>query len=192
MRRLLILLVLLASPARADWTEIREADQKRLTNLSAMLGGALRHAMAEGDSADLAVLTEVLRGRPIPEDLAGDWRCRTLKIGGLLALTVYGNFECRITQTGPNEWYLEKTTGSQRTRGVIRADDGFMAYLGVGYVGGAPAVDYADLPATQIPVEPNQTIPVIGVVEQTSANSARILMPAPLLESRFDILYLTR
>jgi hypothetical protein len=133
---LLILLVLLASPARADWTEIREADQKRLTNLSAMLGGALRHAMAEGDSADLAVLTEVLRGRPIPEDLAGDWRCRTLKIGGLLALTVYGNFECRITQTGPNEWYLEKTTGSQRTRGVIRADDGFMAYLGVGYVGG--------------------------------------------------------
>ena len=34
--------------------------------------------------------------------------------------------------------------------------------------------------------------PQVGIVEQTSLNTARIMFPAPVNESLFDLLYLTR
>jgi hypothetical protein len=47
-------------------------------------------------------------------------------------------------------------------------------------------------PDDQTPQEPGQTHAQVGIFEQAGPNQARLLLPAPLLESDFDILWLTR
>ena len=54
-------------------------------------------------------------------------------------------------------------------------------------------MDYAGLPPDdQSPVEPGQTHAQVGHFEQVSPDHARLMLPDPILESRFDILWLTR
>lgn len=182
---------LLTAPALAE--AHRLPDIARLEAFDATLGRALKGALAEGTKADIGVLSAALAGRPVPLAPAGDWACRTMKLGGLLALTVYGNFRCRITAQPDGTWRLEKLTGSQRLVGRLTPQEGGALYVGVGFVDGGPAVNYADLPPRdQTPVEPGQTIAQVGVFEQMGPDRARLLLPKPLLESEFDILYLTR
>jgi hypothetical protein len=172
---------------------VRPADLPRLESADAALGRALAGALAEGAPADVAVLAEAMRGAPGPLDPAGDWSCRVLKLGGLLPLTVYAPFRCRIAAEGEGLWRLDKITGSQRLSGTIAAADGPALYTGVGFVEGGPATDYAGLPADdQEPVEPGQTHAQVGFFEQPSPRSARLMLPSPILESHFDILWLTR
>jgi hypothetical protein len=194
MRRFIALALaapLLALPALAEAPRL--PDIARLEALDATLGRALKGAFAEGPREGLAVLTAALAGAPGPLDPGGDWQCRTLKLGGFLPLVAYGNFACRITPDGAGGWVLEKTTGSQRQMGTLTPQEGGALYTGVGYVSGGPAVRYDALPPDdQTPVEPGQTIAQVGLFEQMSPNRARLLLPLPLLESDFDILYLTR
>jgi hypothetical protein len=174
-------------------TPIRAPDGDRLAALDANFGASLRYALAEGAAEDVRLLAAVLEGVPGIVAPEGEWACRTLKLGGGPPLTVYGNFRCRITYSGPARWRLVKETGSQRMEGEIIPEEPFVLYLGVGYVQGGPATDYAGLPPLdQTPVEPGQTVAQVGVFEQMGPNRARLLLPAPLLESDFDILYLTR
>ncbi|NAZ35960.1 DUF4893 domain-containing protein [Rubellimicrobium sp. CFH 75288] len=174
---------------------LRPADTERWEAFDAHLGRALRQALAAGDPADIAVLTDALAGTPDLIRPEGEWSCRTIKMGGLVPLTVYGAFRCRVTADGPDRWRIEKLTGSQRLVGHLLAGDGGLsaAYLGVGFVAGGPAMPYAKLPpADQTPQEPGQTIAQVGLWEQPSPDRARLLMPAPLLESEFDLLVLSR
>ena len=190
--RLAVLLLSLALPAAAQ--EVRPADQERLGYFDEHLGRALRAALAGGAPEDVAVLTQALAGLPRGDlDPSGDWRCRTLKLGGLTPLTAYADFDCRITPKGPGAWRLEKLTGSQRVAGTITATQGGTYFTGVGHVGDAPAAGYAALdPFDQTPLEPNQTHAVVGLFEQPAPDRARLMEPAPILESAFDVLYLTR
>lgn len=179
----------LGTPAVAD--DIRPVDQPRLEAFDAHFGAAVYQALTEGSPSDQAVMLEALSGAAGTLDPVGEWNCRTIKMGGgLLPLVSYRNFRCRITD-GPGPLYtLVKLTGSQRVKGKIWPGG---LFLGVGHVGEAPATDYAGLPPDdQTPVEPNQTTADVGRFEQMSPNRARLMLPAPLLESRFDILYLTR
>ena len=187
----LALLALLAAPASA---EVRDADQPRLQAFDAIFGRAIREALEGGAREDVSVLTEALSGEPMAGTVGvGDWKCRTIKMGGLVPLVSYQDFDCVITRDEAAQTYtLEKLTGSQRTIGTLtpRAQD--MLYTGVGYVGATPAATYGDLPDEQATLEPGQTHPQVGYFEQMSETRARLMLPAPLLESHFDILYLTR
>ncbi|MBJ3762695.1 DUF4893 domain-containing protein [Maribius pontilimi] len=184
-------LLLGALPALAA-PPLRDADLDRLARFETAAGDALLQALSTGADADVAILTRALSGAPVPPTPSGDWNCRTLKLGGAVGLVVYTDFDCRIRGIGPTEWTFEKLTGSQQTEGTIAFQEGRAVYRGVGYTGDAPAMDYAALPAGQEPLEPNQTIPQVAVFEQTSDTTARLMFPYPLLESDFDILYLTR
>ena len=192
MIRLALLLAALALPLEAQ--TVRPADRERLENFDALFGRALRDALEGGDNmADREVLIEALASPPVPLDPAGDWQCRTVKMGGILPLTVYGFFRCRITAEGPGVWRLEKLTGSQFTAGLIYDLGDEALYLGTGYVSGGPAMAYADLPPDdQTPVEPGQTTADVGFFEQTGPWTARLLLPDPVLESDFDLLILER
>ena len=171
---------------------IRPPDEARLDGFEAALGASLRNALAEGAAEDVRTLASVLAGMPGDFDPEGAWSCRTIKLGGAPALTVYGAFRCRI-EVADGGWRLVKETGSQRLEGRILRDDDQWLYLGVGFVDGGPATDYAGLPAKdQTPVEPGQTVAQVGIFEQMSATRARLLLPSPILESGFDILYFTR
>ena len=192
MRRLLILLCA-ALPAVTAAQDIRPADEARMFGWEALMGRALKGALGGGAPQDVAVLTEALSGLPDAIAPEGDWNCRTIKMGGGLPLVVYGNFRCRITEAGPGRWRLQKLTGSQFTQGEIVFVEGDAFYFGTGYVSGGPATDYAGLPPDdQTPVDPGQTVAEPGYFEQMGPDRARLLLPDPILESDFDILYLTR
>ncbi len=188
----LLVALALANPALADPTP-RPADLARLQSEEAAFGRAVKQALMAGLATDIPVLLEVMRGAP--RDLApdGDWNCRMLKLGNTSPLIVYPDFRCRITGTAPDTWRIEKLTGSQRLQGEITLTEGRGLYLGVGYVGPAPSGNYASLPPDdQTPVYPGQTNAQVGCLEQMGPDRARLMLPAPLLESDFDILYLTR
>ena len=64
-----------------------------------------------------------------PNDVAGKFQCRTIKLGGTLPLTVYGWFDCEIF---PEEAALviRKSSGSQRFLGFLRPGGDGLAYKG--------------------------------------------------------------
>lgn len=177
----------------ADGTPIKPDDARRLAEYDTAAGEALLDAFSDGDSADLSILTEALRGEALPPDqaralMAGDWSCRMIKMGRLLPITVYQPFRCRIGDDGG----FEKLTGSQRTKGQIHSDGNRLIYLGTGFIAGDTPPPYADLPPFPGPDAGPQRVPEVGVIEMVDSNKGRAMFPDPYLESRFNILVLSR
>ncbi|WP_299412188.1 DUF4893 domain-containing protein [uncultured Sulfitobacter sp.] len=181
---------LLAGVAAAQ--DIRVQEQSRLDRFERLAGTALLEAFAQGSAGDVAALTTALSGTPqvaFDPSLQGEWRCRTMKLGGTPALVVYSNFKCRMTLDNTGVTF-EKLSGSQRTSGRIEMRDGRAVYLGVGYVASETPRAYSDLAAD---FEGTGTItPDVAVFERVSDTRARLMFPAPVNESDFDILELTR
>ncbi|MCG6901053.1 MAG: DUF4893 domain-containing protein [Rhodobacter sp.] len=191
--RIAALALCLASPLGAE-TLLRPGDAARLDRTDTHLGAALREAFAIGAPDDIAALARAMAGTPVAPDrlrLGGDWQCNTIKAGKIAALVVYRPFRCRITRDGDG-WWFAKLSGSQLTRGRIELRDGLPVYTGVGYVSGDDPPGYDALPDVLNATDSPQRTAVVGILEQTGDNAARILLPAPMLESRFDILVLRR
>ena len=187
----LLAALMLAAPLAAQDT-LRDGDAARLAGFEASAGRAVLRALADGAPDDVAALTRALSGTPgiaFDETLAGDWTCRTIKLGGAAALIVYSPFRCRIT-AGDTGFDLVKLTGSQLTRGTIGLRDGRAIYTGVGYVSEADPPAYADLPADFR--SDGRVQAQVAVFERVSPTRARLMFPAPAVESDFDILELTR
>ena len=184
-----LFLVIGAAAAVADGvldTKISVADKKRLADFDVSMAEALAEARAGGAAADKAVLEDVLAGKPLPLgegfDATGNWRCRTLKAGGTLPLTVYPWFKCRISDDGAG-WMLEKLNGSQRTRGFFYTVSGDrLAYLGAGYVAGENPRRYGD----------DAMQDQVAYAERRAPSRIILMFPAPHYESKLDILVLER
>lgn len=189
LRRLLLLLLVCTAPAAAHADgEVHKLmtanDRQRLDEYGETRKAALEQARS-ALPADVAILDGLL-AKPLLSfsgfDMTGDWRCRTIKVGGITDLTVYGWFKCRVTDDGAG-WQLEKLTGSQRTKGRFFDDqDKRLIYLGVGYVNDDPAPAYGAGP------ESDQ----VGYAFRTGPKDWRIEFPAPHYESKLDILELAR
>lgn len=187
----LALCAALSSPALAQ-DRLRPDDAARLDGYSGALGQSLIEALAGGSAPDVSALTKALSGRPdiaFDETLAGNWKCRTIKMGGIAPLVVYTPFDC-VFEIAAGGFTFEKLSGSQRTKGSIQLRNGRAIYVGVGYVAGQNPPAYADLPADFTSDGTIQT--QIAVFERISPTRARLLFPAPAVESNFDILELTR
>lgn len=172
---------------------VRPEDRQRLENFDAAAGEALLQALAGGEDPDRRILIDALGGKPRSAEeavpvLAGEWACRTIKVGGLLPVTAYDPFRCRISGNGE----FEKLSGSQRSKGRIYRDGERLVYLGTGFIAGDTPPDYAELPEETDPQALPQILPEVGLVEAVSENRIRILFPYPHLESRFNILLLER
>ncbi len=184
------ILMLFAGSAQAQ--EIRPQEQARLDRFERLAGAALLEALAGGSDADIAALGTALSGVPqvaFDPTMQGEWDCRTMKLGRGVPLVVYTNFKCRMSldNTGVS---FEKLSGSQRTIGRIEMRDGRAVYLGVGYVANETPQNYADLPPD---FEGSGTVtPDVAVFERVSDVRARLMFPAPVNESDFDVLELTR
>ncbi|HEY4191146.1 MAG TPA: DUF4893 domain-containing protein, partial [Mesorhizobium sp.] len=166
-------IALFAGSALADGVVqklITPADKARLDHYVETRKTALDEAKA-GSPADVKALNALLARRLVSfsdKDLTGNWQCRTIKLGGDLgALVIYGWFECKVTDDGSG-WLLEKTSGSQRTKGRFY-DDGEKRsiYLGSFYVSGDPVKPYASGPGTD----------QVGYAFRTDANEFRIEFP---------------
>ncbi len=179
--------VLFAGNAHADGVVqklITPADKARLARYDETRKAALAEAKA-GQPSEVKDLDAVL-ARPLvafsDKDLTGNWQCRTIKAGGLGPLVIYGWFKCRVTDDGSG-WMLEKTSGSQRTKGRFY-DDGEKRsiYLGSGFVAGEKTQRYGAGPKTD----------QVGYAFRTGPNAWRIEFPAPYYESKLDIIEFKR
>ena len=84
-----------ALPAIAQ-EALRPQEQLRLDRFETVAGNALLQAFQSGSAEDRAALGLALSGTPqvaFDEGLAGDWSCRTIKLGGMPALVVYSPFK---------------------------------------------------------------------------------------------------
>ncbi|OVZ58777.1 hypothetical protein CDO44_13825 [Pigmentiphaga sp. NML080357] len=164
-------------------TGLAEADQRRLQQYDTVREAAVAEARAKGSAADIAQLDQALAGNAArPERIAGEWRCRTFKLGGLRPLTVYGWFRCRITED-VGGLRLRKLTGSQRTAGTFYdVPEARLGYAGATALAGEAPRRYGD----------DASRNDVGYLYQTGPNHLRLEIPSPARESRFDILELVR
>ena len=176
-----------------DWRAVAApADASLLGRLDQAWSLARAEAEARGfadEVESLGVLVDPNAGQagrlqPPP----GDYRCRTVKLGAReargLAYVAYPAFRCRVELTPGGDLILEKTTGSQRTRGLLYPDtDRRLVYVGAQAWG-----DETGFPAYGAQAERDQ----LGVFERIGPQRWRLVIPFPKQESKLDILELTR
>jgi len=187
-------LALLTTPAFAGWQDAASAfDANRLAKLSESKAKGLAEAEHGASASDLAIIHGVLDAAPTQasdRELEGNWRCRTIKLGGMTPDVIYGWFRCKISDDG-GALRFRKVSGSQRANGTLYSDQsGALVYLGASNVANEPEHHYsgggnsAGAPAT-----PDDQI---GLLISTGQNSARLELPYPVQESTFDIIELRR
>ncbi|RWA73550.1 DUF4893 domain-containing protein [Mesorhizobium sp.] len=180
-------LIGVALPAHADGEVqklITAAGKARLDKYGGTRKAALEEAKA-GDPAEVREL-DALLAKPLvafsDKDLTGNWKCRTIKAGGISPLVIYGWFKCKVSDDGSG-WRLQKISGSQRTTGRFFDDGEKRAiYLGSFSVNDDKAKPYGSGP------ESDQ----IGYAFRNSATEWRIEFPAPYYESKLDVMELKR
>ena len=161
------------------------ADQQRLASFDATRVAAVAEAEAGGDAADVKELRQILAGEPQPilgVDIRGSYRCRTIKLGGPLPLTIYGWFACRIDEDDQG-YRIVKTTGSQRFSGHFIDDSRTrLIYFGAGH--------YADEKPKAYPSGPDSD--QVGYLLKVGPGRYRLELPLPRYESKFDIIELVK
>ena len=185
---LVLFFLTLVGTANADGElpkRLTPADQARLQQFETVRAEALAQARQGGSAADVAELEAALAGDASPlqgVDIAGDWHCRTLKLGKSMPLVVYGWFRCRIDDDGAG-WRLRKLDGSQRTTGrFYDLGNDRMAYLGTSSVGGQrPGVYGSDPERDQV-----------AIAMVPGQNRLRLEFPLPHFDSMFDVMELRR
>ena len=174
------------------WKSVASADdQDRISRLDNAWKQALREANhefgAELDSLGMLAVQEAALATPPLQPGPGKYRCRTIKVGAMggdgLKYVAYPWFTCTVEQTPGGDLILTKTTGSQRTRGLIYPDSdnpGRLIYVGAQAWGDTETA----FPAYGEKPERDQ----VGVIERIGNGRWRMVVPWPKQESKLDIL----
>lgn len=178
----------------ANWREVvSAADASNLGRLDQ----AWRLGRAEAEDKGFASEVESLG--PLVDPMAGQsgrlqpapgtYRCRTIKLGskseGGLAYLAYPFFRCTVELSPGGDLILTKTTGSQRTRGLLYPDtDNRLVFVGAQAWG----LDETGYPAYGQQPERDQ----VGVFERIGPERWRLVIPWPRVESKLEILELVR
>ncbi|MFP5296919.1 MAG: DUF4893 domain-containing protein [Alphaproteobacteria bacterium] len=178
----------------SDWREVVSTeDASRLGRLDQ----AWRLARAEAEDKGFAAQVEALG--PLVDPNAGldgglqpgpgDYRCRTIKLGssgpGGLAFVEYPRFRCTVELTPGGDLVRTKTTGSQRTRGLLYPDtDRRLVFVGAQAWG----MDETGWPTYGQTPERDQ----VGVFERIGPARWRLVLPWPRVDSKLEILELVR
>ncbi len=165
-----------------------DADKERIRGWYKSWQTALADARAKGFGADIdreGVLLQPMAALPNPHLPAGDYRCRTIKVGtqgrGGLSYIAYGWFRCRVApEQGLSS--LTKISGSQRPVGLIFPDNlKRQVFLGTLELGDEKmAVSYGN----------DRMRDMAGLVERIGDNRWRLVLPAPAYESLLDVIEL--
>jgi len=178
-----------ATPAAGSWrATATDPDKERIRGWYASWEAALADARAKGHGADIdreGVLLQPMAALPNAHLPAGDYRCRTIKVGakgrGGLSYIAYDWFRCRVApEQGLSS--LTKLTGSQRPVGLIFPDNlKRQIFLGTLELGDEKmAVNYGS----------DRMRDMAGLVERIGDNRWRLVLPAPAYESLVDVIEL--
>jgi hypothetical protein len=133
-------------------------------------------ALAAADNVDRGktdIIRKLLEAPPRPLDvrsLPGNWRCRSLQIGGsLFSVSVNSYFSCRIRAAG-GRLTLEKLTGSIRRSGpLVAIDNQRLLYYGPYFAQGDK----------QKPYGLGSPYDEVGIVWRISPTRLRLELPEP-------------
>jgi hypothetical protein len=167
--------------AAKDLTLLDGFDGTRARALA--IADATKKAESQKDRDDLAAVLSGSAMPITPKDLAGEWRCRTLKLENL-GLFIYDFFKCRISARG-DSLVFQKTTGSQRTQGKLyRLTETRYLYVGASTVNDDPPIAYGTKP------EDND----VAYLVRVGANRLRLEFPREVDPSNaaFDIMELRK
>lgn len=162
-----------------DGVDLAAADRDRMAGFEASRVEGLGAALLSDSQSERHALSALFAtaGAPLDTIPDGKYRCRTMKLGGILPLTAYDFFGCRITEDGTR---IEKTSGSQRFSGDLVPTAQAMFYRGALSYNDDPALAYGEDP------ERNQ----VGCLYQAGNGSYRLELPSPLFESVHDVIEL--
>ncbi|KAK0351496.1 hypothetical protein LTR94_024744 [Friedmanniomyces endolithicus] len=180
---------------QADWRSVARAED---ASALGRLDQAWRLARAEAEDAGFASQVEKLgplvdpnaaqAGRVQPSP--GEYRCRTIKLGNRnegpgLAYVDYPWFSCSVALTPGGDLVLTKTTGSQRTQGLLYPEgDRRLVYVGAQAWGD----DEKSFPRYGDKAERDQ----VGVLERIGQNRWRLAIPWPKQEAKLELLEIIR
>jgi hypothetical protein len=177
--------------AHAGWQDDASPyDVKRFSMLEESKSRGLSEAQSGSDAALIHAVIDPAAVSLSEGALTGDWRCRTIKLGGMTADVVYSWFKCRVSERdGALEF--EKVSGSQKLNGRLYANDsGGYVLLGALSAKGEPSHHYSgNAQAAGAQATPDD---VIGLLEATGRTTARIEFPYPVQESVFDVIEMKR
>lgn len=197
-RRALLELVaaaaIVATPAFAAWQDRASPyDVERLAHLSEARAAGMQEAAQGASPSDLAAARGVLNRNTRPaaiSALAGNWRCRTIKLGGMAPSVVYSWFNCRIGAHDGHA-YFEKLSGTQHFGGALYQHEsgGYVFLGGMNWSKDTPA-SYS---SARRPIGADTTpSDAVGLLSSIGPNVARIEFPYPAQESTFDVIELRR
>ena len=176
-------------PRAEDWrSSATEDDRRRLRNWRDAWIEALAQARAAGHQAEIAAEGALLEpdaalAGPLPP--AGDYDCRTIKVGtasDLLAYVAYPAFRCRIEVRGGRTAFT-KLTGSQRPIGRLFADsERRMVFLGTMQLGDERS-------AYRYGIDRERDL--VGMLERVGDDRWRLVFPYPHFESLVDVIEIT-
>ncbi|ABF52657.1 DUF4893 domain-containing protein [Sphingopyxis alaskensis] len=178
-----------AAEAGGTWrATATDADKQRIRDWYGSWQAALADARAKGHGAEIddeGALLQPMAALPNAHLPAGDYRCRTIKIGAKgrdgLGFIAYGWFRCRVTaEQGLSS--LTKLTGSQRPVGLIFPDNlRRQIFLGTLELGDEKmAINYGS----------DRMRDMAGLIERIGDNRWRLVLPAPAYESLLDVIEL--
>ena len=179
------------SVAHAGWQDQASAgDVKRLAALEESKARGLSEAQS---GPDAALIRAVLDAAPVSASenvLAGNWRCRTIRLGGMTPDVVYSWFKCRVSERDGG-LFFEKVNGTQRLSGMLYPhESGGYVLLGALSAKGEPVHRYSGNGASAgAQATPDD---VIGLLSSTGPSSARLELPYPMQESVFDVIEMKR
>ena len=180
-----------AAPAEAAGTwraTATDQDKARIRGWYSSWTAALADARAKGYGADVereGVLLQPTAALPNPHLPAGEYRCRTIKLGtqgrGAIGFIAYDWFRCRVSDEQELA-SLTKLTGSQRPVGLIFPDNlKRQIFLGTLVLGDeAIPVNYGS----------DRMRDMAGLIERIADNRWRLVLPAPAYESLLDVIEL--
>jgi hypothetical protein len=178
------------SAAGAGWRSVAtEDDRGRLRTWRNAWTEALRQVRAGEHGAAIVregALFEPDTALPAPAPPAGDYDCRTIKLGtpqgDPLDYVAYPAFRCRVRMEG-GRLHFTKIDGSQRPVGEFLPDNGRrMVFLGTLMLGDETrALRYGR----------DRERNLIGILERVGPARWRIAFPYPHYESLLDVIELT-
>ncbi|WP_339913607.1 DUF4893 domain-containing protein [uncultured Brevundimonas sp.] len=173
-----------------DWRAIiTSADRDRYRRRAAAWTLALQQVARQPGSGDLDSLGDLIRPDAVRRSVtppAGDYRCRTVKLGSQggaagLGYVVYGWYDCRLEQTDRGLKF-SKLTGSQRPAGLLFPEnDSRMVMLGSMSLASEP-------PANSYGQRPDRDL--VAVLERIGERRWRLVIPWPQNESNLDLIEL--
>ncbi|MHA6299492.1 DUF4893 domain-containing protein [Devosia sp. CAU 1758] len=160
---------------------ITQFDGDRMTGFDAARTRGIGEALLADNAEERAIVAGLFApgNMPISAIPDGPYRCRTIKLGGLLPLVSYPFFDCAISHNGK---VIEKLSGSQRFKGQLLPTNDAIFYWGALHYGDERPFAYeADAERSQV-----------GCLYKVDGKPVRyrLELPFPRFESTHDVIEL--